>query len=793
MLKNYLKVALRSLKNNKFFSTINIGGLSTGLAVAIMLLLWVQDELSFDGFHKNARNIYHAGTAFRQEDGKENFWSNTPAPLAFRGKKEIPDVEDACRVTTNWDLSFFVYRNKKFFDIKSGLADPSFFTLFSFPLIKGDPQKPFTDDHSVVLSLSTAKKIFGDEDPMGKVIEGDDKKPYRVSGIMKDIPPNSSIRYDLIFSFDFLNQRYNSTSYWKSLNEDWGNFNYDTYFLLRPASNAGAVGQKLTQFHREAQADQAFVKNLNYQMQPLNRMHLYSPDGKEAGITIVRIFFIVAVIILLIACINYTNLVTARATKRAKEISMRKIIGAGKMNLFWQFLSESAVILLLSLLAATGLIYLALPLYNDIAGKEIAFSPFSKDVLLVYAVTALLTLAMAGIYPAITLSSFRPLEAMKGRLSGLGKNIAFRKILVVIQFTFSILLIVSTIVIGKQLKYIREKNLGYDKENILSFNMGEINKHLDVAKAELNSQPGILGVTATGQDILNIGSSTVDADWDGKTPQQQSFIINQIPVDKDFIKTMGLQLAQGNDFTGTEADSIHYILNETAIKEMGLKAPVVGKRFTFHGRKGFIADIVKDFHFQDLHTRIAPIILFYNPDWRWKMYVKTTAKDASKAIAAVAKLWKRYNPEYPLNYTFLDDSFNELYKSDLRVGKLFNGFALIAILISCLGLFGLVTYTAESRVKEIGVRKVLGASVLNIVSMLSKEFLLLIFIATLIAFPVAWWALYKMLQQYAYRTEISGWVFVLSGSIILVIALMTVSLQAVKAALANPVKSLKTE
>jgi putative ABC transport system permease protein len=791
MLRNYFKIAWRSLKKNKFFSAINISGLAIGLAVSIMLFLWAQDELDFDGFHKNINNIYRVTTAFKQDNGSDNFWGTTPAPLAVFGRKEIPEIENACRITNNWNVSFFEYNKKKFFELKSGLADPSFFSIFSFPLIKGNPQKPFSDDQSIVLSESTAKKFFGNDNPIGKSIKGDDKKDYRVTGIIKDIPANSSIRYDVFFAFDLLKRNYNGKDYWKSLDEDWGNYNYDTYFLLHPNANGNAVGKKLAQIHRRNQGGD-FTKNLSYLMQPMSKVHLYSADGKEQGMMTVRIFFIVAIIILLIACINYTNLVTARATKRAREISVRKIIGAGKANLFWQFLNESLVILLISLLVATILIYLVMPLYNDIAGKEIIFNPFSKNVLMIYGITLLATLIMAGIYPAITLSSFEPLEAIKGKLSGLGKNIAFRKILVVVQFTFSVALIVGTIIIGKQLKYIREKNLGYDKENIFEFNLREINNHYDVVKEELLKQPGVIAVTASGQDILNLWSSTGDADWDGKMAQQQSFIINQESVERNFIKTMNLQLVAGNGFTGTPADSSNYILNETAIKEMGLKDPV-GKRFTYHDRKGTIVGVVKDFHFKSLYAKIEPIILYYNPEWRGRMYVKTTAKDAHKAIAAVAKLWKQYNPDYPFDYTFMDDSFDTMYKSDIRVGKLFNCFAVITIFISCLGLFGLVTYAAETKIKEIGVRKVLGASVPDIVSMLSKEFLKLVIIATIIAFPIAWWALHKMLESYAYRTDMNWWIFALSGAGAIAIALITVSFQAIKAALANPVKSLRTE
>ncbi len=562
--------------------------------------------------------------------------------------------------------------------------------------------------------------------------------------------------------------------------------------MLKPGSNPVVAGQKLGTIHRRNQPD-GFTKHLSYLLNPLGKIHLYAADGKEQGMMIVRVFFLVAVIVLIIACINYVNLITARAIKRSKEISLRKIIGAGKASLFLQFLSESLVIFLVSFALATVLIFLAMPLYNSIAEKNIVFTPWAPDVLAVYGLTLLATLLLAGIYPAITLSSFKPLEAMKGKLSGIGSKGNFRKVLVVMQFSFSIMLITSTIIIGKQLKYIREKNLGYDKENVFSFWMRNINNHYSAAKAELLKQPGILGVTESGVDIINSGTGTSDVSWDGKRPDQATFTIGQMPVERNFPEVMGIEYVEGKGFTGTPADSTHFILNETAIKEAGISEPAVGKRFTLHGVKGVIAAVARDFHYQNMRTRIHPLVIHYSTDWRGKMYVKTTGKDIAKTLAAVEGVWKEYNPGYDLNYVFLDSAFNDLYKSELHAGMLFNCFAILAILISCLGLFGLVTFTAESKVKEIGLRKVLGAGVLQIVTLLSRDFLALVVIAATVAFPVAWYALSKFLQGYAYRTDINWWVFAIAGTLTMLIAMITVSFKCVHAALANPVKSLRME
>jgi putative ABC transport system permease protein len=788
MFSNYLTTALRSLRNNKTYSFINIIGLALSLAVSILLLLWVNDELSYDRFNVHAANIYKLSPKFDDQ----NIWYMTPAPIAVYAKKEVPEVDNACRITGNGRVSLFEYNGKKITERHNCLADASFFSVFTYPLVEGNPQHPFIDAHSVVLSETTAKTFFGDQDPMGKILKGDDKKLYTVTGVMKDMPANSSMHYNIVFNFQQLEQEYDTTNSFKTLNTNWDKYSYETYVLLKPHASPTLAAQKMGIIHRR-NYDIPANQHLTYLLNPLTSLHLYAIDGKEQGMMVVRVFLIVAVIVLLIACINYVNLVTARAMKRSKEISLRKIVGAGKAQLFMQFLSESLLTFLIALVLATGIIYLVMPLYNDLSGKNIVFEPWSPNVLAVYGLTMLATLLLAGIYPAITLSSFKPLEAMKGRLSGIGHKGNFRKVLVVVQFCFSILLITSTIIIGKQLKYIREKDLGYDKENVFSFWMRDINGHYDAAVAELLKQPGVLGVTESGADIINSSSGSSDIDWDGKRADQRSFVIVQMPVERNFLQVMGMQLVEGDGFTGLPADSLKFILNETAIRETGITEPVIGKRLTFQGIKGVIAGVVKDFHFQDMHQKIAPLLMQYDKHWRGKMYVRTTGKDAPRALAAAEKVWKAYNADYTFDYAFLDSQFDELYKSDTHVGQLFNCFAVITILISCLGLFGLVTFTAESKVKEIGVRKVLGAGVPQIVALLSKHFLVLVLIAAAIAFPVAWYGLDGFLQGYAYRTDLSWWVFGAAGGITLFVALVTVIFKCVQAALANPVKSLRTE
>lgn len=788
MFKNYIKTALRDLRNNKTYSFINIIGLAVSLAVSMLLILWVKDELSYDRFHVNAANLYKLAPKFSDQ----NVWYSAPAPIAVYAKKEVPEVQDACRIREWGNVSIFEYKDKKFTEQHICLADASLFSMFSFPLIKGNPTQPFTDAHSIVLSETTAKTFFGNEDPIGKVLKGDDKKIYRVTGVMKDMPDNSSLHYNIVFNFQQLEQEYDTSNYFKSLNTNWDQYSYSSYVLLKPNASPALAAQKMSAIHRHNYNIPANA-HLVYLLDPISKLHLYSLDGKEQGMMVVKIFFLVAIIVLMIACINYVNLITARATKRGKEISLRKIVGAGKPELFMQFLSESLLTFLIALMLATCLIYFVMPLYNEISGKNIVFKPWSPNVLAVYGLTMLVILLLAGIYPAITLSSFKPLEAMKGKLSGIGSKGGFRKVLVVVQFSFSILLITSTIFIGKQLKFIREKNLGYDKENIFRFSMHNMNDHYEAAVSELLKEPGIAGVTESGADIINNSSATSDLDWEGKRANQQSFTIIQMAVERNFLKVMNIHLTEGTGFTGSTTDSAHFILNETAVKESGIQEPVIGKRLTVQGIKGVITGVVKDFHFQNMHQQIPPLLMQYNKNWRNNIYVRTTAKDAPRALAAAENVWKKYNADYPFDYTFLDSQFDALYKTDIHVGQLFTCFAIVTILISCLGLFGLVTFTAESKVKEIGVRKVLGASAPNLVVLMSKDFLLLVLVAAAIAFPVAWYSLNNFLQGYAYRTNLSWWVFALSGLATLLIAMFTVGFKCVQASLANPIKALKNE
>jgi putative ABC transport system permease protein len=789
MFKNYLKTAWRNLINTKFYSALNIVGLTIGLAVGMLILIWVQDELSYDRFNTKADQIYKVNASIGTGATKQ-VWSGVPAPVAAFALKEVPDIISAVRVVTSYDYSVFRYKDKLLKEEfgKLQFVDDAFFTLFDYKLIKGSAKTPFPNDQSVIITESTAKKYFGDEDPIGKTIMGDSKDPYTVSGVLADFPANSSINGDMLFSMNVKRKQYDGKGYWKAMDADWGNYYTSTFLLVRPDASTKSIADKLTQIHMK---NQAGIKPSDgvFQLQPLADIHLYNPDGTSAGIQIVRIFTIVAVLILLIACINYINLSTARAMLRSKEVSVRKIIGAERGQLFMQFIVETVLCFAIALVLAFALIYAVMPVYNSVAGKQMHFDLFNVNVWQVIALTIMATLVASSIYPAMLLSSFKPINALKGKISGAG-NGTFRKILVVCQFAFSIGLIIGTLVINRQLQYIHSVQLGYDKEHVFEVPMRAMQGHYEAIKADLLSHPEITAISSGNSSVVSSGSSTGDTDWDGKAPEV-SMIIHPFDIDKDFAGMFKLKFVAGTGFTGAKSDTAHYILNETAVKLTGIKDPI-GKRFKLHDLNGTIIGVVKDFHFASLKQTIEPAIFTYSPS-SWQMYIKTTGKDAPAAIKLVGKYWKQYNSAFPYDYNFLEDTYNDMYKSEQQTSTLFNIFAGIAVFISCLGLFGLATYTAQVKIKEIGIRKVLGASVANITTMLSRDFLVLVLIAIVIASPIAWYAMNKWLMDYAYRAELHWWLIAIAGGTAILIAFITISFQSIKAALANPVKSLRSE
>ena len=792
MLKNYFKIACRSLWKNKFYTLINISGLAVGLATGIMLLLWVQNELSYDKFNKDYQNIYQLSSHFNS-NGENLTWTGVPGPLAVFAKT-IPEVQSVVRTQSEFDQILSDKNKNKIFDGNVvAYVDSAFFNMFSFHLLKGNKTTLFPNNNSVVITQSLSKKLFDNENALGKTI-GFQKNYFTVTGVLEDFPENSSIRYDAMFSMGFYAQQFTAwggNGDWKTIDEDMGNYGFNTFVKLHPGANSVKTGLAFSTAYKKARNGDS---ESSFQLQNLADIHLVNADGNNAALRMVQIFMLVVILLLAIASINYVNLSTARSLIRAKEVGIRKIIGAKKQQLFFQFTIETIVLFCFAAMLAIVLIFLLMPLYNNISGKSLSFSLSDINVWKVGGLAILGTLIASSIYPALLLSSFKPIESLKGKISSGVGTATFRKALVVFQFAISVVLLVCTIIMSSQMNFIKNKDLGYDKSYVFSVPLTqEVAEHFDAVKTELQKQPGILNVSASdAYNISNVGGSTGDIDWQAK-PAKSNMMITQLSADKDFIPTMKMKFVEGRNFTGAPADSSYFILNETAVKKMGLKQPYVGQQISFHDKKGTILGVVQDFNFQSLKEKISPLIFYTYRNNRNILYVRTTATNAQQAIATVAKQYKKYAGDIPFSYNFLDKSFEAQYKTDQRAGTLFNVFAGIAIFISCLGLFGLATYTAQVKTKEIGIRKVLGASVGGIVKLISKDFLKLVIIAIIIATPIAWWAMNKWLEGFAYRVNISWRVFALAGILALLIALITVSFQAIKAAIANPVKSLRSE
>lgn len=790
MFKNYLKTAFRNLSKNRVYAFINISGLAISLSAVILISLWVWDELSFDKMHSKKDRLYRVSTTFDMQSN--DIFPQSPPPLAIYAKSTIPGIADACRFA-NTDAVVLLPDQEEKFNEQGQFTDSTIFRLFDFNLLQGDRKQPFPNDHSIVISESLAKKYFGDTNALGKRVAvavdpllKESKQPLLVTGIMEDIPANSSIQADFFIPFNLLKKRF------KDNDSDWGHFSFRTYFLLTENANPFSIEKQLVQLQRQQRTDELY-KKLVYFLQPITNIHLYHGDGTDNGAHQVRMFTFIACIILFIACINYLNLVTARSAGRVKEVSVRKVIGANRLQVFLQFIVESCIVFIIAMLMSTLFLNLAMPYYNELSGKELSFSMYDLRIWFIFTTTLLTTVLLAGIYPAFALSAFKPVQALKGIVSSIGKDAWFRKGLLVVQFTSAVVLVIAAVVIGKQMAYIHQKDMGYQQENVFVFPQINFLNQFEAIRTELKRNPSIKGVTAATSIINDIGSSTGDIDWPGKSNKNGQFMINQIAVDHRFTDVMGMPLLDGKGFTGRPVDSSYILLNQTAVREMGLKDPV-GKTISFRNSPKNIIGIVKDFHFQNLHEKIRPCILFYDRSWALGgMYVKAAAGKTADAISSVEKLWKQYNPEYEFQYEFLDERFDQLYKSDIRAAKLLRIFAGITILLSCLGLFGLITITAESKVKEIGIRKTLGATINDVVLLVSKDLITLVGLSLAIAFPLAYWLMSRWLGSYAYHMDISPWIFLGAGSMVVAIAILTVYGKALRAARSNPVDAIRIE
>ncbi len=809
MIKNYFKIAWRNLLKNKAFSFINIMGLSIGIAVCFIIMLYVQDELSYDRFNVKADRIYRIAFKATINGGKINE-SNVMPPVAGALQRDFPEVEEVTRINEGGKPKI-VYKDKSFKDDLVGIVDSNFFSVFTLPFIKGNPGTALVEPHTVVVTKEFANKFFGNEDPMGKLITingGNDQTACKITGIVNRIPANAHFHFDLFVSLS-------SLPYAKD--PSWMSSGMFTYLVLKKGYDykkleakfpgmvekymgpqiQKAMGLSLSQFRTKG-------NDLGFVLQPLLKIHLANyPSNYEmepgGDISYVYIFGAVAIFMLLIACINFINLSTAGASKRAKEVGVRKVMGSVRLQLIKQFLLESLLITFIALFIAGLFVQIALPAFNQLSNKNLV-PGFSVARLSGILLLGILVSILAGIYPAFYLSSFKPIVTLKGKLNTGTKSYGLRSSLVVFQFFISVTLITGTIVVYQQMSYIRNKKLGYNKEQLLVIaNSWQLGKNERVLRDELLSDSRVANVTISGYRPAGWSDNNNALGYpEGKDNELTKSL--EYEVDERYIPTFGIQLAAGRNFSlQFRTDSLAIIMNESAAKAFGFKSgnDALGKRIirqnSFRGTNipFTVVGVVKDFHFKSLHEVISPLLMVLHPGSG--LIIKIKSKDVAGLLATIKERWKNFGPEDPMDYGFLDEMYNKTYESEQKTGTILNIFAVLTILVACLGLFGLVTYTAEQRAKEIGIRKVLGASVSQLTGMLSKEFLKLVLIACLVAFPLSYWAMNRWLQDFAYRIRINVWIFILAGVAALVIALATVSFKAIKAALANPAKSLRTE
>jgi putative ABC transport system permease protein len=786
MLKNYFKTALRSLWNNKGYGFLNIAGLAVGIASAALIFLWVEDELTYNHHHADIDRIYRV-MEHQTFDGTIYTMGATPGVLARGMQEEIPGV--ALTARTNWGArKLFSLADKSIFE-EGIYMDSSFFKIFDFPFLQGNAAKPFSQLHSIVISRQMAERFFENpHDAFGKSIKMDNEQEYLISGVFEDLPANSSFDFDWAVPFKL----YVDENQWLT---DWASNGIITYAKLAENADPAQVNAQLLGYIKsknEEAVAQAFLF-------PITDWRLYSKfeNGKQVGglIQFVRLFSTIAWIILIIACINFMNLATARSEKRAREVGVRKVLGAGRGRLVLQFMTESLLLSFIAVVLSVGIIYLCINGFNKLVEKELAVNIFDPLHFLALLGIGVLCGIIAGSYPALYLSSFNPVTVFKGlRIKGNTSAGLIRKGLVVTQFAASIVLIIGTIVIYEQIQHIKSRDLGYNKEQVVYMNLqGKMNERFSVIRQDLLASGMVAHAAVSNQRVLQMGNNGWGYEWKGKDPNQQILITNE-NVSHDYLKTMGMRLKSGRDFKPIEAqDSNSIIINESLAKLMN-KEEAVGEIISSDSRDFEIIGVVHDFVYSDVYAPAAPLILFAQPSATNFLFVRLRqGVNMPDALAKLESVLKAHNPGYPFEYKFLDEEFDNLFKSEMLIGKLSRIFAMLAIFISCLGLFGLAAYTAERRTKEIGIRKVLGASAVGIASLLSLDFLKLVFVSFLLAFPLAWYLMHQWLQDFAYRISINWTVFLVAGVAAILIALFTISFQAIRAALSNPVKNLRTE
>ena len=788
MIRNYLKIAWRNLFKNGLYSFINIGGLAVGMAVSFMLLLYVYNEFRFDRFNTNADRIY---SLYRSQPGDGMVYTNRVVPLKLAPSlvKDFPEIQEAVRA--NWPQYDVVNYNNRPIKLVSLAADPSLLDIFTYTFVRGNKQTALANPSSIVLTESGAKAIFGDANPIGQIVKYDNRFPMKVSAVIKDIPQNSSLDFQALIPW----AAFESQQGWVRTS-GWGNYSFMSYILLRPGVSLEAINAKIKNVI--ARYDPINKENTVF-LYPLLRDHLYGDfkDGINVGgsIEYVRLFLLLAIGILLIACINFMNLSTARSERRAREVGVRKAIGANRFALVQQFMGESLIMAFLALIVAIILVQLLLPVFDNIIHIQLKLPYDNLWAWLCVVGVTVITGLVAGSYPALFLSSFKPVKVLKGQLANAKNTAKPRQVLVVLQFTFAICLILSSIFIYKQISFIKDRPIGYNNNALIEIPFeGSMDTKFDSFRQDAINSGAITDAAVTSSSIVNSGSSSWGITWQGQKPGEEKIPIDQIAITWHFTNTYGLKVIQGRDFAPDHpADSLAVLLNESSVKMMGFKHPI-GQIVKWQGQARTVVGVVKDFVWGSPYEPVKPAILGFMKGWTGNIGMKLNPNQSvSKSLASLQAIYKQYNPDYPFDYNFADEQYNKKFSNEQLLGTMSFSFTCLCIIISCLGLFGLAAFSAEQRRKEIGIRKVLGASLSSLWYNLSREFFVLVLISFALGATLSWYVMRMHFEKYSYHTDLSAWVFILTMILSMAICLITVSWQAIRSALANPVKSLRSE
>lgn len=799
MFKNYIKIAWRNLWKNKLFSFINIFGLAIGISCCVLIFLYVQYELSYDSFNEKADRLFRI-TSDIHDPKKEDRFAPTAPVTSEKIRMNFPEVEKIVRFSTAKQP--MTYKDRKFSDVTVLYADSTLFDVFTFPLVSGDAVKALAAPNSLVLTETAQKRYFGEEPAVGKIVKFADTVNLMVTAVIKDVPQNSHLKFDGIISrATYVNMNKVMPDWEENFEKNWLNCNSYAYLLMKKRTDPKLFEAKVNQYLNKETED---IKKstgmwVNVGIQPVRDIHLRSnfehemAGSSHGNIVYVYIFSATALLILLIACCNFINLSTARSLNRSKEIGLRKVIGAARGQLIMQFMGESVVFTLIACIISLLFILPSLPLFNAFMGTTLSLT---KSAWLAYPVIIMVIGCLAGLYPAFLMSSFNPVQSLKGKINHGAGDVFFRKGLVVFQFSIAIMLIVATTVILKQLDFIQKKNLGINKEQVVGIELkGPDKKRADVFLKELGANAGVIKGSLNGFSFKGIPNITLIPEGSAKN---EMTACNVFSCDEDFLSTMKVQVVAGRDFSKSFPSDVNdaFIVNEAAVKAFGWKIPknAIGKKVEWGmGKNGRIIGVVKDFNYTSLHQGIEPVLINIFRPWFNTITLRLSPNDISSTMSRLEASWKNLSPENTFKYTFLDDDFKSLYKAEENMRTILSTFTFLSVLVACLGLFGLAAFTIKQRFKEIGIRKVLGANVSSIISLLSKDFLKLVLVAVVIASPLAFYAAHTWLQDFAYRISIEWWIFLIAAAAALLIAFLTVSFQALRAANANPVKSIRTE